>query len=55
MSIDVYEQMSMGVFDIRSIALVILEMIYTALLISELRLWFVCQELLGNLVTLAGQ
>ena len=51
MSIDAYEQMSTGVFDITSIALVTLEMIYNALLINELRLWFACRELLGNLAT----
>ena len=50
MSIDGYEQMSTGVSDITSTALVTLEIIHNALLINELRLWFACQELLGNLV-----
>ena len=49
MCIDAYEQMSTGVSDITSIALVTLEVIHNALLISELRLWFACRELLGNL------
>ena len=43
------KQMSMGVSNITSIALVILEVIHNALLINELRLWFACRELLGNL------
>ena len=47
MSIDAYEQMSTGVTDITSIARVTL--IHSALLINELRLWFACRELLGNL------
>ena len=51
MSIDAYEQMPTGVTDITSIALVTLELIYNALLVNELRLWFACRELLGNLVT----
>ena len=36
-------------FDITSIALVTLEIINNTLLINELRLWFVCRELMGNL------
>ena len=50
MSVDSYQQMSTGVSDITSIALVILEIINNTLLINELRLWFVCRELMGNLV-----
>jgi len=49
MSVDVYKQMSTGVSDITSIALVTLEIINNTLLINELRLWFVCRELMGNL------
>ena len=49
MSIDAYEQMSTGVPEITSIALVTLEIIHNALLINELRLWLACRELLGNL------
>ena len=49
MPIDAYEQMSTGVSDITSIALVTLEIINNALLINELRLRFACRELLGNL------
>ena len=49
MSVDTYEQMTMGVSDITSIALVTLEIINNTLLINELRLWFVCRELMGNL------
>ena len=49
MSINAYEQMATGVSDINSIALVTLEIIHNALLINELRLRFVCRELLGNL------
>ena len=49
MSINAYEQMATGVSDITSIALVTLEIIHNALLINELRLRFVCRELLGNL------
>ena len=49
MSIEAYEQMSTGVSDITSIALVTLEIIQNALLNNELRLWFACRELLGNL------
>ena len=49
MSINAYEQMATSVSDITSIALVTLEIIYNALLINELRLRFVCRELLGNL------
>ena len=49
MSVDTYEQMSTGVSDITSIALVTLAIINNALLINELRLWFVCRELMGNL------
>ena len=49
MSVDAYEQMSTGVSDITSIALVTLEIINNTLLINELRLWFVCRELMGNL------
>ena len=49
MSIDAYEQMSTGVSNITSIALVTLEVIHNALLINELRLWFARRELLGNL------
>ena len=51
MSIDAYEQMPTGVSDITSIALVpiTLEVIHNLLLINELRLWFTCRELLGNL------
>ena len=49
MSINAYEQMSSGVSDITSIALVTLEVIHNALLTNELRLWFACPELLGNL------
>ena len=40
MSIDAYEQLSTGVYDITSITLVTLEIIHNALLINELRLWF---------------
>ena len=50
MSINAYEQMTTGVSDITSIALVTLEVIHNALLINEMRLWFACRELLGNLV-----
>ena len=46
LSIDAYEQMSTDVSDITSIALVTHEMIYNALLINELKLWFTCWELL---------
>ena len=42
MSIDAYEQMPTGVSDITSIALVTLELIYNALLVSEM---------MGNLAT----
>ena len=49
MSIDAHEQMSTGVSDITSIALVTLEVMHNVLLIIELRLWFACWELLGNL------
>ena len=49
MSVDTYEQMTTGVSDITSIALVTLEIINNTLLINELRLWFVCRELMGNL------
>ena len=49
MSIDAYEQMSKGVSDITSIAVVTLEILHNALLINELRLWFACRELRGNL------
>ena len=49
MSVDTYEQMSMGVSDITSIPLVTLEIGNNTLLIDELRLWFVCRELMGNL------
>jgi len=49
MSVDTYEQMSMGLSDITSIALVTLEIRNNTLLIDELRLWFVCRELMGNL------
>ena len=49
MSVDTYEQMSTGVSDITSIAMVTLEIINNSLLINELRLWFVCRELMGNL------
>ena len=49
MSINAYEQMATCVSDITSIALVTLEVIHNALLINELRLWFACWELLGNL------
>ena len=48
MSVDTYEQMSTGVSDITSIALVTLKIINNTL-INELRLWFVCRELMGNL------
>ena len=41
--------MSTGVSDITSIALVTLEIMHNALLINELRLWFACRELPGNL------
>ena len=51
MSIDAYEQMSTCVFDIISIALVTLEMIYNTLLINALRFLFACRELLDNLAT----
>ena len=50
MSINAYEQLATGVSDITSIVLVTLEIIHNALLIIELRLKFVCRELLGNLV-----
>ena len=50
MSINVYEQMATGLSNITSIALVTLEVIHNALLINELKLWFACLELLGNLV-----
>ena len=49
MSVDTYEQMSTGVSDITSIALVTLEILNNTLLINELRLWFVCPGLMGNL------
>ena len=49
MSINAYEQMATGVSDITSIALVTLEIIHNVLLINELRLRFICPELLGNL------
>ena len=49
MSVDAYEQMSTGVSDITSIALVTLEIINNTLLINELRLWFIGRELMGNL------
>ena len=49
MSINSNEQMATGVSDITSIALVTLEVIHNALLINELRLWFACRKLLGNL------
>ena len=49
MSVDTYEQMTTGVSDITSIALVTLEIINNTLLINELRLWFVYRELMGNL------
>ena len=49
MSVDTYEQMTTGVSDITSIALVTLEIINNTLLINELRFWFVCRELMGNL------
>ena len=49
MSVDTYEQMTTGVSDITSIALVTLEIINDTLLINELRLWFVCRERMGNL------
>ena len=49
MSINAYEQMATGVSDITSIALVALEVIHNTLLINELRLWFACRKLLGNL------
>ena len=49
MSVDTYEQMTTGVSDITSIALVTLEIINNTLLINELRLWFVGRELMGNL------
>ena len=42
MFINAYEQMTTGVSDITSIALVTLEVIHNALLINELRLWFAC-------------
>ena len=48
MSIDAYKQTSTGVSDITSIALVTLEIIHNALLVYEPKLWFACQELLGN-------
>ena len=49
MSINAYELMATGESDITCIALVILEVIYNVLLIYELRLWFACRDLLGNL------
>ena len=49
MSIDAHEQKSTAVSDITSIALVTLEVMHNVLLINELRLWFACRELLGNL------
>ena len=49
MSVDTYKQMTTGVSDITSITLVTLEIINNTLLINELRLWFVCRELMGNL------
>ena len=49
MSINAYELMATGESDITCIPLVILEVIYNALLINELRLWFACRDLLGNL------
>ena len=51
MSFDAYEQMPTGVSDITSITLVTVELIYNALLVNELMLWFTCRELLGNLAT----
>ena len=50
MSVDTYEQMTTGVSDLTSIALVTLEIMNNTLLINELRLWFVCRKLMGNLV-----
>jgi len=49
MSVDAYEQMSTGVSDITSIALVTFKIINNTLLINELGLWVVCRELMGNL------
>lgn len=49
MSINVDEEVATGVSEITSIALVTLKVVHNALLINELRLWFACRELLGNL------
>ena len=50
MAINAYKHMVTAVSDIISIALVTLEVIHNAFLFNELRIWFACQELLGNLV-----
>ena len=55
MSVNAYEQMATGVFDIISASLVTLKVIHNELLMKELRLWFACRELLGNLHRLATQ
>ena len=55
MSVNAYEQVATGVFDIASVPVVTLKVIHNAFLIKELRLWFACRELLGNLHRLATQ